>query len=88
MCHGVSLAGGGGPALVGASFTPAGTTIGSVFKIVSQQMPASAPGSLTHTQYEDIMAYILQKNGYPAGSTPISYAKAMSDSTPFISQAK
>jgi mono/diheme cytochrome c family protein len=88
MCHGVNLEGGGGPALVGAGFTPAGTTIGSVFTVLSQQMPASVPGSLTHAQYEDIMAYVLQKNGYPAGSTAISYDKATSDTTPLVSQAK
>ncbi|MDE1896478.1 MAG: c-type cytochrome [Rhodospirillales bacterium] len=88
VCHGAALGGGGGPALVGAGFTQAGTTIGSVFSVLAQQMPATNPGGLSQSQYEDLMAYILQKNGYPAGSTPISYGKAMTDSTPFISQAK
>ena len=88
VCHGATLGGGGGPALVGSAFTPAGTTIGSVFNVLAKQMPATNPGGLSQGQYEDLMAYILQKNGYPAGSTPISYNKAMSDSTPLISQAK
>jgi mono/diheme cytochrome c family protein len=89
MCHGTNLEGGAGPALNGQTFTAASnSTVGSVFTILSQQMPAGQPGSLSHTQYEDLMAYILQKNGYPAGSTPISYDKAASDSTPLVSQAK
>lgn len=88
MCHGAGLAGGGGPALVGSAFTPAGTTVSSVFTVLAKQMPATNPGGLSQDQYEDIMAYVLQKNGYPAGSTPISYVKAMSDHTKLVSQSK
>ncbi|MBU6448074.1 MAG: c-type cytochrome [Rhodospirillales bacterium] len=88
VCHGATLGGGGGPALVGQAFTPAGTTIGSIFNVLAQQMPATNPGGLTHGQYEDLMAYILQKNGYPAGATPITYDKALNDPTPLVSQSK
>lgn len=90
MCHGANLEGGAGPALVGQAFASASNnyTVGAIFTELSQQMPAGQPGSLSHTQYEDIMAYILQKNGYPAGSTAISYDKAMGDTTPLVSQVK
>ena len=86
MCHGANLGGGGGPALVGPSVASA--TVGSVFSVLARQMPATNPGGLSHTQYDDIMAYVLQKNGDPAGVTPISYDTAMSDTTPLLSQAK
>ena len=88
MCHGASLAGGAGPALVGPGFATSGTTVGSVFTMVAQQMPLSSPGSLSHAQYEDLMAYILQKNGYSAGGTPLSYAQALTSTTPLVFQAK
>jgi hypothetical protein len=35
-------------------------------------MPANAPGSLSKTQYLDILAYILEVNGYPAGSQQLT----------------
>ena len=46
MCHGADLKGGAGPALLGQSFASLGAnaTIGSVFSILSQQMPANRPG--------------------------------------------
>ena len=88
MCHGASLAGGAGPALVGPGFATSGTTVGSVFTMVAQQMPLSSPGSLSHAQYKDVMAYILQKNGYSAGGTPLSYAQALTSTTPLVSQTK
>jgi hypothetical protein len=35
-------------------------------------MPANDPGSLSQDQYEKVLAYILSKNGYPSGQTPLS----------------
>ncbi|MGE4480398.1 c-type cytochrome [Acidocella sp.] len=90
MCHGANLEGGAAPALIGQAFAAPSNnyTVAAIFAELSQQMPAGEPGSLTHTQYEDIMAYILQKNGYPAGTTAISYDKALTDTTPLVSQVK
>ena len=90
MCHGAKMEGGAGPALVGQAFASASNnyTVGALFTEMAQQMPAGQPGSLTHTQYEDIFAYILKTNGYPAGSTALNYDKAMGDSTPLVSQVK
>jgi hypothetical protein len=51
-------------------------------------MPASAPGSLTQTQYEDLMAYILKQNGYPAGSTALVYKDSLTSTVPLVSQVK
>lgn len=88
MCHGEDLSGAAGPALVGQAFANAGNkyTIGSVFTEVAEQMPAGQPASLTHEQYEDVFAYILEKNGYPAGSTKLDYATASSSKDSLVSQ--
>lgn len=88
MCHGADLSGAAGPALVGQAFASAGNkyTIGSVFTEVAEQMPAGQPASLTHEQYEDVFAYILQQNGYPAGSAKLDYTASLSSSTPLVSQ--
>ena len=84
------MKGGAGPALIGQGFAAAGagSTISSVFSTVAQQMPESAPGSLTHTQYEDVMAYILKANGYPAGGTALGYTDSLSSTVPLVSQVK
>lgn len=78
MCHGPNLEGRAGPALKGNSFaTPqAHFTVGDVFKIVSQNMPAPAPGTLAHDDYVKIMSFLLQQNGYPSGGTPLDFDTA------------
>ncbi len=90
MCHGADLQGSAAPALAGQRFAPAGgsTTLGGVFRIIARQMPASAPGSLSHAQYEDVMAYILKNNGYSAGSTPLAYSVSLTSTQPLAAQVK
>ena len=41
-----------------------------------RSMPLGAAGSLTGQEYLDIVAYILQTNGYPSGSDDLSAAVA------------
>jgi len=90
ICHGAALQGEAGPPLVGQSFASAasGDTIGGIFGVIAEQMPAGAPGSLTHDQYTDVMAYILSKNGYPSGSTALDYNASLGSSLPLVSQVK
>jgi mono/diheme cytochrome c family protein len=78
MCHGPKLEGRAGPALKGPTFASpqAHFSVSDVFKIISQNMPASAPGTLPHEDYVNIMAFILQQNGYPAGATPLGFDDA------------
>ncbi|GAC1581827.1 MAG: hypothetical protein NVS3B7_17060 [Candidatus Elarobacter sp.] len=75
QCHGVNLAGQSGPGLVGAAFQryigKAGTTA-SLYDFISKQMPADKPGSLSRKQYLDVTAFILARNGYPAGDVAMS----------------
>jgi mono/diheme cytochrome c family protein len=90
MCHGAALQGIAGPALVGQSFASAGSndTVGGVFGMIALQMPAGNPGGLTHDQYTQVMAFILSKNGYPAGTTALDYNASLGSSVPLVSQVK
>jgi mono/diheme cytochrome c family protein len=90
MCHGAALQGMAGPALVGQRFASAAKdyTVGAIFGEIAEQMPAEAPGSLTHDQYVDALAFILSKNGYPAGSTALAYETSLGSSVPLVSQVK
>ena len=49
---------------------------------------AGNPGGLTHDQYSAVMAYILQQNGYPAGSAALDYNASLASSVPLVSQVK
>jgi quinoprotein glucose dehydrogenase len=41
-----------------------------------RSMPLGEPGSLTTQEYLDILAYLLQANGYPSGKDELSVAVA------------
>ena len=41
-------------------------------------MPATDPGSLEKADYVNIMAYLLQQNGYPAGDAMLNFDQAAS----------
>lgn len=90
VCHGADMKGGAGPALIGQGFASPGSdnTIGGILAVIAEQMPASAPGSLTHAQDEDAMAYILKRNGYPAGAVPLDFSSSESSTVPLVSQEK
>jgi mono/diheme cytochrome c family protein len=78
-CHGKELVGGGAPALTGPQFftKEMNTKLGGMFQYMARQMPQGRPGSLTHDQYADLISFILQKNGFPAGDSPLSYEVAL-----------
>jgi len=75
-CHNGDLSGNSGPALAGPKFVSylTFTKISPVqlLKFISSQMPVTAPGSLSKTQYNDIFAYMLSYNHYPSGTTSIA----------------
>lgn len=48
-----------------------GRTAGELFNMISKDMPADKPGRLETAAYADILAYILQTNGFPAGPTEL-----------------
>jgi alcohol dehydrogenase (cytochrome c) len=71
ICHGQNLQGGVGPALSGKEFLSVSQfqqiTADYFYHFMSTHMPLTDPGSLTKTQYLDIMAYFLEVNGYASG---------------------
>ncbi len=77
MCHGQDLSGGAGPPLAGKAFIGkwSGQTADDVHDVVATQMPLTAPGSLKPDEYLALVAFILSKNGYPAGSAPLEKSK-------------
>jgi mono/diheme cytochrome c family protein len=75
-CHGANLEGVAGPALKGPAFRDMAAAQNlnaqSLLTVVSQSMPQDNPASLTPAQYAALIAYILQQNGYPAGTSELS----------------
>ncbi|HTJ88593.1 MAG TPA: cytochrome c [Acidocella sp.] len=73
-CHGANLQGVAAPALAGHDFQKTAVSdkysVSIVRTIATQNMPLSNPGSLSDTQYADVMAYLLAANCYPAGTKP------------------
>lgn len=74
-CHGAPLTGseGNGPILKGAAFLAHWDkdTLGSLFTKIRDTMPAGAPGTLTDEVKLQILAYVVQQNGFPAGPTEL-----------------
>jgi mono/diheme cytochrome c family protein len=74
-CHGTDLDNGefGGPPLRGSWFRShwGEATAGALFAYVKSVMPPDNPSGLNDTTYTDIIAFILQANGYPAGNAEL-----------------
>jgi polar amino acid transport system substrate-binding protein len=88
MCHGPLLdgqsAGYPGPALKGREFADPSYDfhVNEMFNFVAKLMPPGEPGTLTHEEYVDIMAFMLQQNGYPAGNHELVYEDAEKSKVP------
>ena len=70
-CHGDILTGGEmGPGLAGSSFMGfwEGLSLGDLYQVMSISMPQDNPGSLDTSEYVDVIAYMLQRSEFPAGS--------------------
>ena len=72
-CHGAKLQGGMAPALVGKQFWTAygGKKLSTLWSTVHTEMPMTSPGSVSPKDSINIMAFLLQKNGVPAGTVPL-----------------
>jgi mono/diheme cytochrome c family protein len=76
-CHHDDLSGGEGPALIGQSFMVKWETqsVERLFHKIRDTMPEVGSTDVTEAQKLDTVAYILQQNGYPAGTTELTDAK-------------
>jgi sugar lactone lactonase YvrE/mono/diheme cytochrome c family protein len=75
-CHGPQLTGGGEvKPLAGPEFLSGwdGLTMGELFDRTRTTMPMDNPKSLARETYADILAYVLQFNGFPAGSGELDH---------------
>ncbi len=79
-CHGAQMEGVAAPALKGSAFgdmaTAQSLTADALLDVIANTMPQSDPGSLKPEEYAAVTAYILQQNGYPAGSTALAKGAA------------
>jgi quinoprotein glucose dehydrogenase len=72
-CHGVDLSGDSAPPLAGDAFIRNWETksLGGLFTKVLDSMPPDATSKLDPGDKLDVVAYILQRNSFPAGSTEL-----------------
>ena len=73
-CHGTDLNGGAvGTSLIGDRFMQfwREDTVASLYIKIRDTMPRNSGGSLSEEEYVNVTAYILQKNGFPAGSADL-----------------
>lgn len=87
MCHGANMEGAQGPTLLGDTLTSHYPTVGDLMQFIVQNMPKNDPGSLSHDDYVDILAFILLKNGWSSGPHALTFADA-SQSKAALSQAQ
>ncbi|RIH88548.1 c-type cytochrome [Calidithermus roseus] len=68
-CHGPKLEGRYGPPLAGPRFLArwGGRSAEELGRYIATRMPLGRAGSLESKQVLELIAYILQANGYPAG---------------------
>lgn len=81
-CHGQQLRGGEmAPGVAGRDFIVFWTEIpvGSLFERIRMTMPEDGPGRLSDREYADVVAYMLDRNDYPAGETELPTDKAALD---------
>lgn len=78
-CHADDLSGtlaadAGAPPLLGVPFMTSleQKGIAAVFDYMKATMPADDPSSLEDAEYTDILAYLIQANGFPAGSRALT----------------
>jgi mono/diheme cytochrome c family protein len=79
-CHGSDLTGNATdevPALVADAFMFhwGGRTVQDLHDRIRKAMPADAPGTLEPAAYVDIVAYLLEANGYPSGSEDLDRSR-------------
>jgi nitrate/TMAO reductase-like tetraheme cytochrome c subunit len=83
-CHGTRLQGGAGPALSGVTWKQkfGGAKLLTVWGEIKGPMADYAGKTFTTQQSLDILAYLLQQNGLPAGTLPLADTRELSYTLP------
>ena len=80
-CHGRALDDGTAPPLAGEQFVRSwgrpGRTLDDLFYITQTTMPEGEGGTLEDEQYLEVLAYMLQRNGYTAGEQELTSDAAL-----------
>jgi quinoprotein glucose dehydrogenase len=74
-CHGDNLRGNEGPALVGSTFLQKweGESVRRLFQKIRDSMPKDDVNSVSEEEKADVVAFLLQANGFPAGSAELPH---------------
>jgi mono/diheme cytochrome c family protein len=86
-CHGPDLNGGEmAPGLIGGEFSANWNelSLGDLFERMRISMPQNNPGSLSRQQNADVLAFILHRANYPAGTTELPTQTEMLNMYKFI----
>jgi mono/diheme cytochrome c family protein len=88
-CHGDSLRGLEGPALVGSAFMLKWEQkdLETLYRRIRDTMPPGEVTSLTEDEKADALAYLLQQNGYPQGTAELNRDPEVRARTPLSPQA-
>ena len=70
-CHRADLSGAGGALKESFMIHWQQDNLNSIFSFMQANMPANKPGSLMPDTYVDILAFILEENGFPAGGADL-----------------
>lgn len=83
VCHGDKLLSGemGGPPLSGAYFFSSweGKSLAEFYEYVEETMPFGQGGLLSKEQYSDVLAFILDYNGFEAGDVKLAPGSEVMD---------
>jgi S-disulfanyl-L-cysteine oxidoreductase SoxD len=85
-CHLVDLSGGTGPALKGTRFFTnwENESLYKIFTKIRDTMPPNFGTTLTDDAKLDVLTYILQTNGFPAGPTELKLDQDLLESIPVL----
>lgn len=79
-CHGARLEGGSAPPLEGPKFLEnwavPGRSLDDLLFIIRSTMPKNEGGTLKPEEYAAVLAYMLERNGYPAGERELAESAA------------
>jgi mono/diheme cytochrome c family protein len=78
-CAGCHDGGAMGPELWGDPFLTSweNKSVGTFFERIKTTMPEDSPGSLTESEILNVIAYVLQTNGFAAGDTAMQNGSAL-----------